>query len=401
MTDTNSLALIKPKSPEEVLGGLRNEDSVAARSAAEKLIKTARSHGVGMKDYLRLAVRGRLSEKKEDYEGLDGYEASLSYLGLPYRNSFDDGVTLDLASDTFQTFPGTRALFPYVIDDMVRWSYRQDQLETTDPIVALKRTIVGNELIRTVVNDAAADYQAAVSAIPELANIPVQSIRTSENSVKMYKIGGGYRTSYEFTRRARLDLLTPYANRINRELERSKVAYATSLLINGDGVQSAAPVVTQSSFTGGSIAASTNGQLSYKHLLSWLVNRAAAGAPVDTVLGSWAAYIEWLLMFATPLTTGGMQSATAANNMAAAGFKMAGVPILNGVVNFAISSTAPASQLIGFTKAETLEELNEANSLIQESDRAVNNQSITFYKTEVTGFSLPFGDTRSIFNYGA
>jgi hypothetical protein len=43
----------------------------------------------------------------------------------------------------------------------------------------------------------------------------------------------------------------------------------------------------------------------------------------------------------------------------------------------------------------------EAGSTINESERAILNQSITYVKTLNAGYKLAFGDTRSIFNYGA
>ena len=159
-------------------------------------------------------------------------------------------------------------------------------------------------------------------------------------------------------------MLTPYANRVIRETETSKVGQATLTLINGDGAYPAAPVVTQSSFTGGVIGTSTNGTLSYKHVLAWLVARAKAGTPVDTVVGNWDAYIQWLMMFAIPNSA---NTRGDADNLAAAGFRIGGVPLINGVVNFALSSTMTASQLLGMSKGDSLEELVEAGSTINES----------------------------------
>jgi hypothetical protein len=389
------------KAPEELLASLRNTDSPTAQAdVASRLSGAAKSYGLSLRDYLRLAVDPRKSKMASDYEGLNGYEASLKYLDLPVRDDFDNGITLDLASDTFEFFPGTRVLFPEVIDDLVRWKYRQDQFERTENIVASSRTITGAQMIMAVVNDTEDDY-TIMRPVAEMSNIKVHSIRTSQQIVSMWKIGGGYKTSYEFTRRARLDLLTPYANRINRELERSKVALATSTLINGDGVNPAATVVNQSSFDTSVNIASTAGKLNYQSLLAWLVSRAKLGVPVDTVVGNWDAYIQWLLMFAVPLANGGFPDVTAADNMARAGFRMGGVPIMDGTVNFAISSTAPESQLIGITKGETLEELIEAGSLISEADRTPLNQTITYIKSEVSGYRLAYSDTRQVYNYAA
>ncbi|RWH52141.1 hypothetical protein [Mesorhizobium sp.] len=380
----------------ETLAALRSEDAMASVSAGKKLLAEAKSFGLGMRDYLNLAVDVRGSEEadkryRDDRGYLSGYEASLAYLNLPIQNDFERGIVLEAASDTFQTFPGVRAIFPEVVDDVVRWKFRQDNLETTAAIVGSSRTMSGVELISTVVDDKAEDYQV-VSAVAELGRFPVKTIRLSEQSVKFYKHGGGYRFSYEFDRRASIETLVPYVNRMDREKELSKVRAATHILINGDGVNPAAPVVKQADF----VAAATNKKLNYEALLRWLVARAQAGIPVDTVVGNWDTYIDWLLLFAIPTSNA---TRTDAENLAASGFQIGGVPILRGTVNFALSSAAPAKQLVGMSRGDTLEELNEGGSQIEETERAITNQSITFTKSVNTGYKLAFSDTRSIYDY--
>jgi hypothetical protein len=394
-----SLAQIKRRSPEELqaLLSASNHESI---TNGQKLCAEAKEYGVSMRDFLSIAIDPKLSADAAQFADgsklVGGYEAALQVLNLPVRDSFSDGIVLDLASDTFQTFPGTRAMFPEVIDDILKWKYRQDQFEKTSDLVANSRTINGVELLSTIVDDKAADYQVA-GPVAELSRVKVKTIRTTQQSVAFYKHGWGIRTSYEFQRRARLDMLTPYANRVNRETETSKVGQATLVLINGDGAYGAAPVTAQSSFNTAVGTNATNGKLSYLHLLSWLIARAKAGVPVDTVVGNWDAYIQWLMMFAVPTSN---SDRTDAANLAATGFKIGGVPLINGVVNFALSSTMTASQLLGMSKGDTLEELVEAGSTIEESERAIINQSITYVKTINAGYKLAFGDTRSIFNFG-
>src|SRR3546814_6658683 len=92
-------------------------------------------------------------------------------------------------------------------------------------------------MITTVVDDKDADYQQT-GVIAEGARIPIRSIRTTEKGVKFYKFGGGFEFTYEFERRASLDIVTPYAARMQREVEIGEVAIATGLIINGDGVRS-------------------------------------------------------------------------------------------------------------------------------------------------------------------
>jgi predicted transcriptional regulator len=70
-------------------------------------------------------------------------------------------------------------------------------------------------------------------------------------------------------------------------------------------------------------------------------------------------------------------------------------------VNFEVSSTAPASKLIGFIKGETVEELVENGSDIEESVRAIENQKVRYVKTKNHGYRLVFADTRNILNLDA
>ena len=403
MAYRGNLATIERKAPEKVLEALLSDNQEASRAAGLQLIHEAKAAGLNLRDYLMVKINPRLDEKAGeryavgDGSFLNGYEASLAYLNLPVRDDMENGVLLRAASDTFATFPGVRAIFPEVIDDMVRYKYKQTQFETVESIVGNSRTIDQPEMLSTVVDDKQTDYQADAS-IAEMARIPVSTIRASEQTVRIWKHGRGYRTSYEFARRASLDMLTPYAARAQRELEISKVAAATDALVNGDGLQPAAPVVSQSSFNPSAGENATANKLSYKHLAAWLVSRARAGYPVDTVVGNWDTYLDWLFLFAVPATD---KVETDAETMARAGFMVGGVPIVNGTVNFALSSTAPDHRLVGFSKADTVEELVEAGSLIEESERSAANQTISYYRTENSGYRVVFGDTRSVYNFGA
>ena len=310
----------------DTLAPLLQANPAVSLAAAHELIAEAKSFGLNLRDFLTLAIDPSKSENADRYRDaqgyLNGYEATLSFLNLPVRDDFANGVVLDAASDTFQTYAGTRALFPEVVDDMVRWKYRQEQLESTVPMVSQSRTISGNEMISTVIDDKQEDYQTA-RAVAETTRVPVRTIRSSQTSVAIYKHGGGLRYSYEFARRARLDLMTPYFVRMARETEISKVAVATAMLVNGDGVNGAAPVVKQVTLDSGHTA----GKISRKGLVKWLINRAKAGTPVDTVVGNWDAYLEWLELFAAPVVAAGPNQADIAS---AQGFQLGGIPLLRG-----------------------------------------------------------------------
>lgn len=398
MKPANLIELARNRQPAEVvLADVLDENMSTSIKAGQNLVQAAKSLKISLPDYLTLAIDTEQGEFKGSK--LNGFEAALAHLGLPIRDDFANGILLQAAADTFQTYPGTRAMFPPVIDAILQWKYRQDSIESIAPIIAQSRGISGNEMITTVVDDKEADYQQT-GVIAEGARIPIRSIRTTEKGVKFYKFGGGFEFTYEFERRASLDIVTPYAARMQREVEIGQVAVATGLIINGDGVNAAAGVDNASDIASGLPTAGQpvpkTGRMNWEVFLAWLVSRAKAGVPIDTVLGNYDVYLEWLRMFSTPTADAGMSQGDI--------LRRAGVdvaiqnPRFDFNVNFALSSTAPANQLVGFIKNETLEELVENGSDIEESTRAIENQKVKFVKTENKGYRLVFGDTRRVLN---
>lgn len=393
------LEIARNRQPVEVvLAGLLDENPTASLRAGQTLVAKAKQAGLSVRDYCRLAVDTNTAEFKGS--GLNGYEVALAYLGLPHKDDFDQGVLLQAAAETFQFKPGTRAFFPEVIDDVVQWKYRQDGIENVDGMLANSRGTNGVELITKIVDDKAEDYQQT-GVIAEGARIPIRSLKTDSKSVTFHKFGGGYEFTYEFERRVSLDIVTPYANRIEREVQIGQVGIVTDLLINGDGVNPAAPVVNASTLAGEIVdnAAVSAGRMNWEIFLRWLVDRAKAGTPIDTVVGNWDMFFEWQRMFATPTVNQGL---TQTELLARAGVDTAiANPRFNANVQFQVSSSAPASKLIGFIKGETVEELKENGSDIEESTRAIENQKVRYVKTQNRGYRLVFNDTRSILNLDA
>lgn len=378
-----------------ITGEIKSVDRNSSRLAAMKLAHDAADYGLPIREFLQLAVTPS--------DGLDGYELMLAELNLPVRQDLSKGITLQAAADTFQTFAGARALFPAFMDDVVRFASRQDSFEQVSQILAGSHTVAGtNEVIMTVIDDDSA--QRGSFLVPEGGKIPVRSIRASERTVKFWKHGSGLRFTYEFARRSAIEMMIPFAARVQRELELSKMLVATALIQNGDGVAPAATSVNQSSYDATTGVTSVNGTITWENLLYWLVQRAKAGTPVDTVMMNWDGWFKWNMLFAAPTVSASNKNfgPRAAENLSAAGANLIQQAVaLNLNVTPVLSSGVSANTLIGITKGETLEELVEANANIQETEQMVSNQTVTMYKTENTGYRLPFTDTRSIYNFGA
>lgn len=384
-----------------LLADIQGDDQHRSAQAGLKLCQDAKSFGVNLRDYLTLAVDVRASHEEinsqkinrfQTAEGqfMNGYEAALMQLNLPIKSDFSNGILLEAASDSFNFKPGTRVLFPEVVDDMMRWQNRMDQMESTEGMVAQSRTIRGVELVTKAImlDDAEA---RSTGIIAEFGNIPVYSLSSTENAVKFYKFGSAIRTSYEFERRVTMDILTPYASRVERQLQLGKVKALTSLLINGDNNYGAAPVVNLSAY-GADFNGGKTLKDNYVALMKFLVTRAKNGVPVDTVVGNLDQYLELFLMF---LPVQGNKSV--AEHLQEQGGPRVSLtlPLMNNVT-FRLSSDVPADTLICYSRADTAEELIEASSDIRESEQAVKNQSITYVRTQNAGYKLVFGDTRTV-----
>lgn len=373
-----------------LLDDMLNKNDLLSRDAGMKLLASARDHGVGVRDYLEYVI---LPEGDRN-----GFELALEKLNLPVRNKLSEGMLLQAAGETFQTYSGTRALFPEVIDNIVRWKNRQDQIERLEPMVAGTRTITGNEVIATWVEDDSKDR--STYSVAEGARIPVRSLRTSQTNVKMNKVGSGYRMTYEFSRRANLDLITPFIARQQRELERAKVAFATTTLINGDGVNGAAVEVDQSSFNTPVGTTATAGQISWRHLTYWLVQMAKAGTPVDTLVMNWDGLFQYMMLFGAPLVQANSVAMTGAEAAEKAGLSLSmGSISLLQMVRPVVSSAVPTGKIIGITRDSCIEELVEAGSQINEAATAIENQTYTVYRTENVGIRLLFGDARQVYDF--
>jgi len=388
------LSDIKKTTPEAIAAMLMVESNSDSADKGMKLVKEAASFGLNLRDYLVLSVDTKGAEK---WKGYNGYEAIKVALNLPHANDFEQGITLQAAANTFNTYAGTRAMFPEVIDDMLKFKTLQDnKVENIASIVGQSRTVSQREMISTYYEDDLADGSVNTFTIAELGKIPVRSVRTSQSSVNFGKRGSGIELSYEFTRDASLDIVTPFAARIARALEKSKVAAATNILIYGDGVNPMAEVQAFSGFgaTGGAINAAN-----YKALAKFLMSNANNGYVFDTFVVNFDMYVE-LMFMSQPVVGAGLSQVDFMQNKGAPAISTT-LPFMNGMVNVVLSSSVPANQIIAMTKAECIEELVMAGGNISESERSITNQSITYVKTEETGYKLAVPKARVILDVAA
>ena len=205
--------MVKKIKLEEVVKGLMSDLPSDSIRAGEQLSNAAKDENMALDVYLDYAIDKSEGEAAElASHGLSGYEMVNLKMGLPLKNDARNQISLASASETFATKPGSRILFPYTVDNVLRWTERMDNMERVEDLINGSRTISGNELIRIVAED---DEDARKTfKVAEGARIPVRKVKLGEKAVTIYKHGSGLEFTYEFQRRASLDIITPFAARV-------------------------------------------------------------------------------------------------------------------------------------------------------------------------------------------
>ncbi len=172
--------------------------------------------------------------KGTELEGLDAFQRQLKRYDIRVGGAHSDSV-----QKFFET-ANSAALFPEYVARAVRQG-----LEGSDclkDIIAAKTVIDGLDY-RSVVS-APSDDEKSLKPVAEGAALPQTTIRTNENLVRLIKRGRMLVASYEAIKYQRLDLFTVTLRQIGAHIAREQVKDAVNVIINGDGNNNAASVVS-------------------------------------------------------------------------------------------------------------------------------------------------------------
>lgn len=384
-----NLSEIKKRKVEDVVAGILSSNDRDSEEAGLKLAREAADFGLNLRDFLDLAID--MSEGEEarlhNEAKMSGFEMVSAKLNLPMKNDYRNQITLAQASETFATKPGSRIMFPYTIDGVLRWADRLDNLESVNDMIASSRTIRGNEFIRVVAEDTEDDRKT--HTIAEGARIPVHKVRTTSTGVQIWKHGSGMEFTYEFMRRNLMDVVTPFAARVARDLEYSKLGQATAIMMNGDGVNPEATAVTGKGATASS-------KLSYEMIMDLAVRAIKDKNPIDTIAGNIDTYCQYVDIFGAAAISSAFEAEQKAQKGAPQLLLARNIFL---PIKFVLNNNVPDGKLLAFNKNETLEELVESGSRIEEETASVRNQVVTYVRTENTGYSLIYPKTRYLLSY--
>ena len=182
-------------------------------------------------------------------EGLDAYQRQLKRFGIKVSGSGSDVV------EKFFRSSDSAVLFPEYVSRAVRQGLEQADIL---PGIVASTTLIDGMDYRSITSVPTED-EKELKIVKEGAFIPETTVHTKDNLVKLKKRGRSLVASYEAIRFQRLDLFTVTLRQIGAYISRTLLKDAVDVIINGDGAENAASVVT----------CETAGTLTYSDLVNF------------------------------------------------------------------------------------------------------------------------------------
>lgn len=226
------------------------------------MYEQAHKHNLTLSGYLE-----RLDPSKPGDEST-AFERQLALHDIRVQSNPKHG----LYADTFEKFfvtDSTRSLFPEYINNVARWAalWSEDDPYDINLIVSNSIGLNENGFRAMYVSDSEAGYREGESS--EKGSFPRITITWSERLASMKKYGLQIDWSYEFARRARIDVVRPVIERAVGVRNRDVFRDGLDLILNGDGTTMSPAATSETAVTYDTTIAA-NGSITYLAWLKWL-----------------------------------------------------------------------------------------------------------------------------------
>lgn len=303
------------------------------------------------------------------------------------QDAYFEKVGINPRLDTMQnimTMPdqSIRWIVPEIIRTAVVLGMRQAPFYPN--IITTDQPINGLSAIMPSINMS----DANPARVNEAETIPLGTVSFGQKTVKLFKIGKGFKLTDEVKNYVSLDVLGIYLRDFGVQLGYAMDSLAMNVLINGNMVNGneSAPVIG---------VKSTSDGITYKDLLRIWVRGARMGRDFTTIIGGEDQAIELLDLPEFKNRTQGTTQATL--NVKS--------PVPNSADMY-IHPGTPANDLLLIDTKAALMKLT-AKQLMLESERIVSNQTEAVYASLTTGFSKMYKDasllldsTKAFASYG-
>ena len=295
--------------------------------------------------------------KNTPYADLDAYQRQLKRFDIKVASPACDRV------EKFFSTAESAALFPEYLSRAVRTGIDDNNII---PSITAARTKVDSLDYRSIAS-VPSDDEKSLKPVGEGAYIPQTRVKLKENLIHLYKRGRMLVSSYEALKFQKLDVFTVTLRQIGAYIAKAQLADAVDVLINGDGNNNAAEV----------ISTADAGTLTYADLLTlW---SKFNGYEMNTLLANSATMVKILSLdeFKDP---------AAAVTVKAGGtyFPSLGVTVIK-------CDSVPDNKIVALDKNCALEAV-VAEEISIDHDKVIDRQLEQTAITSITGFAKLFPD---------
>ncbi|HHU23031.1 MAG TPA: phage major capsid protein [Clostridiales bacterium] len=300
-------------------------------------------------------------------EGLDAFQRQLKRFDIKVR-----GTGSDVVEKFFRTSESA-VLFPEYVARSVRQGMEEGNIL---PSITASVTKINGMDYRSIYSVPSEDDKS-LRRVEEGAAIPQTEIKTQENLVKLHKRGRMLVASYEAIRFQRLDLFSVMLRQIGKQIMRMHLDDAINVLINGDGNNNAAEILT----VGAQPIGGTAGKLTYSELLNFW--NLFDPYNMNTLLVGSSAMLQILGCeeFKNPLT----------------GLNFQGTGELTNPLGAKLIKTTAVEPdtIIGLDRNYALEMIQASNVCV-EYDRLIDRQLERAAITSISGFAKLYADAAKV-----
>lgn len=295
---------------------------------------------------------------------------SLSMDGL-----YED-LGLDPSSATIQNMinmpdSAMRWLIPEIFRDALRLGLRKNPIYPN--LIAGEQTVNQTSVTMPAINMS----EATPAKVGVGETIPIGDVSFDQKTVKIYKLGRGVTIPYEVQQYVALNVVQIFLQDFGVKLAMGLDTLAINTLINGDqvGGTDSAPVV----------GITTANTLVFRDLLRIWVRMARLGKAPSVMVGGETAAMDILDLLTTTKYFGTPRASVNVNMKS---------PMPQSS-DFYVHGVVPTSKVIMLDPSSALIKLN-AQPLLVETDKIVQNQTQETYASLTTGFATIFRDSRII-----
>ena len=321
-------------------------------------------------------------------EKLDAFQRQLKKAGVITKSIYEKGIYADPVEAFYRTSE-SQVLFPEYIARQVREAIVQD---TVLPYLIGQNTIIQGDSYRTYYVEDQPEAQRK-KRVTEASELPRAKIVGKEQTVKIYKFGRAIEASYEVIRRMQIDMLALHVRRIAMQVAKDKVDEIIDVIVDGDGNSNAATTYNLTTLDTGASA----GTLTAKGLLKFLMQFRPF--PCNVLLTDEDTFIQVVLTNIPNLTTADLLRLLAEGT--AVGVSISAPQLPSGSVRLFWNENVTAYDLIGINGQYAIEQVTEAGSDIQESDKFITRQTQVLTISENSGFSKMFNEATRILKVNA